>query len=101
MSDKDINAGSFWHEGLWEQLETAKAAIICLTPESSQSRWVHFEAGALAKAVTKACICPYLVDVKVSDLQGPLTFLHGVTADNLGLQDWFTRSMSAGGSPLP
>lgn len=84
VSDKDINAGSFWHEELWAQLESAEAGIVCLTRETLDSKWVHFEAGALAKAMTKACVCPYLVGLNPSDVSGPLASLQCCTADREG-----------------
>ncbi len=39
VSEKDIAAGSFWHDELWAQLESAKAGIVCLTKETLDSRW--------------------------------------------------------------
>jgi hypothetical protein len=81
VSEKDIGAGSFWHQELWEQLKSAKAGIICVTPEMLDSKWVHFEAGVLAKAFGQVCVCPYLFDMKPSDIQGPLAHLQCVVAN--------------------
>jgi hypothetical protein len=47
----DIEKGTFWFASILEQLQKAKAGIVCLTPENLQSPWMHFEAGALAGAL--------------------------------------------------
>jgi len=84
MSDRDISVGTFWHKELWDQLESGKAGVICMTPEMITAPWVHFEAGALAKAAGQVCVCPYLFDFKSTQLQGPLTHLQWATADQAG-----------------
>jgi hypothetical protein len=75
MSERDIQAGTFWPEELWEQLKTANAGILCLTPEALGNGWIHFEAGAITKQTDKVRVCPYLYDLKISDVQPPLSFL--------------------------
>lgn len=86
MSDKDIASGSFWHQELWDELTSAKAAIICVTPEMVSSTWVHFEAGAIAKQLTKTCVCPYLFKLHPSNISGPLAFLQCNVADKEGTE---------------
>jgi biotin carboxyl carrier protein len=39
-----------------------------LTPENQNAPWVLFEAGALAKTLENAFVCPYLIDLAPSDL---------------------------------
>jgi hypothetical protein len=46
--------------------------------------WVLFEAGALAKALDHSVVCPYLLDVKPSALEGPLNQFNAVMADEGG-----------------
>lgn len=84
MSDKDISAGTVWLDELLGALEGAKAGILCLTPEMLKSEWVHLEAGALVKAVSKRCVAPYLFDMHFSDVQGPLSFFQGNLATKEG-----------------
>lgn len=84
VSDKDIGAGSVWLAELMEQLKDAKAGVICLTPENLKSEWIHFEAGAIAKAMGQICACPFLFDLKPSDVQGPLSLLQCSVADKDG-----------------
>lgn len=46
--------------------------ILCLTEENVKSPWLLFEAGALAKAIEEGAVCPYLFDLEVSQITGPL-----------------------------
>jgi DNA-binding CsgD family transcriptional regulator len=73
LSEEDINKGARWAFELNEQLETTNACIVCLTPDSLNSEWIHFESGAASKVIEKALICPYLVGLRKSDLSGPLS----------------------------
>jgi hypothetical protein len=73
MSEKDIGKGARWNEEIDGRLASAKFGIICLTPENVDSTWLHFEAGALSKAVKeKAAVCPYLLGLRKTDVHGPL-----------------------------
>jgi len=73
LSEEDINKGARWAFELSEELETTNACIVCLTPDSLTSEWIHFESGAASKVIEKALICPYLVGLKKSALSGPLS----------------------------
>ncbi|RIK58713.1 MAG: hypothetical protein DCC57_00235 [Chloroflexi bacterium] len=48
----DIEKGALWFDDLTQKLEGAQAGLICITPEALRSPWIHFEAGALFRAVT-------------------------------------------------
>jgi hypothetical protein len=58
MSDSDIDIGSRWGQNLDKELESANFGILCLTPESLNSTWIHYEAGALSKFIDKSRVCP-------------------------------------------
>jgi TIR domain len=73
MSEEDIESGARWFSVLSEQLDTSDFAICCLTPESLVSPWLHFEAGALARRVTAAHVCPYLFRLERADVKGPFS----------------------------
>ncbi len=73
FSPSDIYAGERWGLQLATELESTDYGIICVTQESIQSPWVLFEAGALAKSVKGGRVCPYLIDVRVSQLPGPFS----------------------------
>jgi hypothetical protein len=84
MSEHDIGAGSRWLLELNNELETSHFGIICVTPENLDAPWLLFEAGALSKAVKLARVVPYLLDVKITDIVGPLAQFQGVEADEIG-----------------
>lgn len=73
LSDQDINKGRRWSVDIFNKLEDTSACILCLTPDSIGSEWMHFEAGVVLKEVDESLICPYLVGLKKSDLSGPLS----------------------------
>jgi len=72
MSDENLQKGGRWSTDLAGRLEKTDFGICCLTPDNLQAPWLHFEAGALAKRVTAAYVCPYLFRVDPADVQGPL-----------------------------
>lgn len=71
MSKMDIEMGVRWSPELSAQLEETKFGILCLTKENLDSKWVLFEAGALSKT-KDTYVCPYLLDLKPTDIGGPL-----------------------------
>ncbi len=81
MSDRDIEAGVPWFNEIAEELEKARAGILCVTPESLTSPWFMFEAGALAKHVKRDRACPYLLGVEQTQVRGPLAGLQLTLAD--------------------
>jgi hypothetical protein len=67
-----------------EQLRDTQLGILCLTPQNLHSRWIHFEAGAISKAVEASLVCNYLLDVDVSALEPPLSQFQATKADRPG-----------------
>ena len=72
VSSEDIDKGSRWSSDIAKQLATTKAGIVCVTPDNQNAPWLNFEAGALSKTVEKEMVCPYLFQLKPSDVTGPL-----------------------------
>jgi hypothetical protein len=62
-------------------LEKAKAGIICLTAGNLHSDWLLFEAGALSKKVEQSFVCPLLIDLKPSQVVGPLAQFQATTLE--------------------
>jgi len=82
MSQEDLNKGTLWMPGLSAELENVGAAVICVTPDSAPSPWLNFEAGAMAKNVGKALVCPYYFGMKPTDVGlAPLAQFNGTHAD--------------------
>lgn len=73
MSQVSIDAGERWSPAIAEQLESAYFGIVVVTPENAESPWLNFEAGAIAKSVNTAKVCPYLIEMRLADIpRGPL-----------------------------
>src|SRR5262245_50622373 len=69
----DIDKGAKWDSEIAQALEESNVGIVILTQESLGSPWVMFEAGAIARSVQRARVCPILFGIKETDLQGPLS----------------------------
>jgi hypothetical protein len=81
FSDIDIEAGARWYHSIVDNLERSDAGLVILTPENITRQWIMFEAGALARSVTQARVCPILFDITKSELNlngGRLSFFQAV-----------------------
>lgn len=72
-----IEKGAKWGAEISQQLDASTAGIVCITPDNLDSRWLHFEAGALSKVVasdrdTGSAVWTYLFGVSAADVQFPL-----------------------------
>jgi hypothetical protein len=81
MSEKDIQKGDRWSQQIGSQLEGHRIGIVCVTPENMTSPWLLFESGALSKAVGDAKVCPLLLGMRASDVEGPLNQFQATVFD--------------------
>jgi hypothetical protein len=81
VSSEDIDKGARWATDIAKELEASAYGLICLTKENVEAPWVLFEAGALSKSVDKSKVIPVLLDLKKTDIQGPLLQFQAVTLD--------------------
>jgi hypothetical protein len=85
VSSEDVQAGARWQTEVAGILASAKVGILCLTPENLDSKWLHFEAGALAKTIDNATfVCPYLVGLGPADVSLPIGQFQAKRADYEG-----------------
>lgn len=68
FSTEDTNKGSRWSSNIAKELEDTNFGILCVTRENLDSSWLNFEAGALSKSMEKSKVCPFLFDLKPSDI---------------------------------
>lgn len=80
ISSRDIDAGSRWSSEIQAKLSQARYGIVCLTAENLDSKWIHFESGALSQQVgNRARVCPYLFPpVAIGNIEGPLSQFNAV-----------------------
>ncbi len=84
VSSEDIRQGSRWNVDVARKLEEASFGILCLTRDNLDQPWLVFEAGALAKTLDQSHVCPYLIDLKPTELKGPLVQFQGTMATESG-----------------
>jgi hypothetical protein len=77
VSSEDIEKGAPWFSEIAHELNDTAFGLICVTRVNADSRWLNFEAGALFKSVKniKSRVSPFLVDLKPTELVGPLAQL--------------------------
>lgn len=67
----NIEKGKRWNDEIKKALGESKIGIICLDKDNLNSKWILFEAGAIAKT-DDAHPCTFLLDIKPSDVEPPL-----------------------------
>lgn len=68
----EILSGDRWNDQINMKLADSVLGIICVTLENKDAPWLNFEAGALAKGLTTNKVVPLLINLKPSDITGPL-----------------------------
>ena len=68
FSTEDIDKGARWSSDIAKELSDADFGILCVTKDNLESQWLNFEAGALSKALDKVKVCPFLFDLKPSEI---------------------------------
>lgn len=86
ISSKDIDKGSLWFNEISDQLKDTKVGIVCLTKGNKEKPWILFESGALAKGLSANKVCTFLINLKPSDLEGPLSQFNHTTPDADGMK---------------
>jgi hypothetical protein len=81
MSESDADKGIRWEQRIGVELNQTSCGVFCLTPENLDSRWLNFEAGAIARTVDKTFVCTYLFDLKATDIEGPLSSFNHTAAE--------------------
>lgn len=72
ISTSDIDKGKGWSDVLREQLSHTSYGIVCVTRDNYTAPWLHFEAGAISKAMDKTYVSPLLFNIEPSEIFGPL-----------------------------
>lgn len=87
MSDKDLGAGTRWSSEIEGQLKECRFGIVCVTPDNHERPWLNFEAGALSNHLEQSRVTPYLLDIRPTEITGPLAQFHAKTSDRAGTLD--------------
>lgn len=76
----DIEKGVRWSHEMASQLDSSVVGIICLTRDNLESKWIHFEAGALAKG-QNGRVWTFLLDILPPDVKPPLSDFQATSFD--------------------
>lgn len=86
VSSHHIDKGERWMTALASQLDRHFHGILCLTPENLDSKWIHYEAGALTKTGPSRAFT-LLLGLTPAQVESPLAqFNHtGATKEEIWL----------------
>jgi hypothetical protein len=73
VSSEDIEKGAAWFQQVGSELEKSEFGILCLTSNNQNSKWVLFEAGALAGRFSKTRMAPLLINTTPAAIKPPLS----------------------------
>lgn len=71
---------------LGESLQSSLFGVFCVTKENIDSPWLLFEAGAIGRSLNAGRVVPILLDMKQSELDGPLAQFQAIEFDKSGIQ---------------
>lgn len=86
VSTQNIDQGSLWFDEVSSQLSETTTGILCLTKANQERPWLLFEAGALAKGLSKSRVCILLIDLESVEVAAPLSFFNHTTPNKEGLK---------------
>src|SRR5579862_4475354 len=72
FTPSDIDKGAAWQAEISKELKQSRVCIIVLTRDNLDSPWIMFEAGAISTTIEKSRVCPLLLDINPTDVEGPL-----------------------------
>ena len=75
LSSRSLEPGDPWSQQLADNLREANVGIACLTREGAHSRWIHYEAGMVAK-LPRHRLIPIRYGLQA--IEGPLGHLQSV-----------------------
>ncbi|MFI5635113.1 TIR domain-containing protein [Streptomyces sp. NPDC051664] len=72
VSSQDISKGERGLDKIANELNDCTYGIVCVTRENQSAPWINFESGALSRELGKSMLAPFLLDLAVKDLTGPV-----------------------------
>lgn len=89
MSAAKIEPGENWFDSIRDAIAGSSLCIIVLTDENELSRWIYFEAGAIAFNTKSSHIIPLLITSREVDRESPLNHYHYIKNSPQELKDLF------------
>jgi len=97
FSSNDIEKGTRWEGMLTGELSESSVGLFVMTKENRGSKWLHFEAGAIAKIMDRSRVCPILFGLEPTDLEGPLALFQSTRFTKDDMRKLFMSINTAGG----
>ena len=102
VSSEDIDKGARWSTDIAKELEDSTFGILCVTKENINAPWLTFEAGALSKTIDKSFVCPFLYDIKRSEVNGPILHFQSTVLEKEDIKKLLkTMNTACGDDALP
>jgi hypothetical protein len=98
MSNHQIDAGAKWSAEIAKNLESSNVGICCITADNQGAPWILFEAGAISKLTTVGLAIVLRIDLKTSDVVGPLSQFHSISLEQEDIWKMITTINKAGPS---
>ncbi|MEU9347397.1 TIR domain-containing protein [Streptomyces sp. NPDC048278] len=73
VSSQDISKGERGLYAIATQLQECSFGVVCVTRENQSAPWINFESGAISRVLGESSLVPFLLDMPIKDLTGPLT----------------------------
>ncbi|MER5598011.1 toll/interleukin-1 receptor domain-containing protein [Streptomyces sp. NPDC002265] len=84
VSSQDISKGERGLSKIASQLQECSLGIVCVTRDNQSAPWINFESGALSRELGESSLIPFLVDMPIKDLSGPITQFQATDSSNKG-----------------
>ncbi|MFJ4889114.1 TIR domain-containing protein [Streptomyces sp. NPDC088788] len=81
-SSQDISKGERGLNKIANQLKECNFGVICVTRENQGASWINFESGALSRELGENSVAPFLLDMQIKELSGPLTQFQATDSSN-------------------
>jgi hypothetical protein len=86
ISSRDIPSGKRWFDQISNAANTHSYGLFCLTPENVDSKWIHFETGAISNTQAESHIVGLLLQgLSPSQISGPLSQFQHVKLNKDGM----------------
>lgn len=86
ISSRDIPTGQRWFDHISNTANTYRYGLFCLTPDNIDSKWIHFEAGAISNTQNESHIAGLLLQgLSPSQISGPLSQFQHVELSKDGM----------------
>lgn len=92
-----IDKGAVWQTDIYDNLQTSKFGIVCVTQDSKTSPWLHYEAGALMQRLPgreNPRVATFLHHIRPDEIKAPLAALQATKSSEKDEVKRFVESIN-------